>query len=134
MRKETIIDLAINDNNIYTHEKSQYNIEWADNLRMLSEWGILVDSNKRIEEQKRNIKIGKLTVSDELVWVHDPYSIAFEIIKGNLSDNNQFELQDRYGCVLDDNSEYKGEGDYNIIGNFPKNSGIPNKLTIEFIG
>jgi len=78
--------------------------------------------------------IGKLTVSDGLVWVHDIDSITFDIIKGNLSDNNEFELRDRFGCVLDNNSEYKGQGDYNIIGNFPKNSGIPNKLTIEFIG
>ena len=50
MEKETIIDLVINDNNIYTHEKAQYNIEWADNLKMLGEWGRLVDSNKRIED------------------------------------------------------------------------------------
>ena len=50
MRKETIIDLAINENNIYTHEKAQYNIEWSANLRMLAEWGRMVDSNKKIEE------------------------------------------------------------------------------------
>ena len=50
MTKETIIDLAINENNIYTHAKPRHNIEWADNLRMLGEWGKMVDSNKRIKE------------------------------------------------------------------------------------
>lgn len=50
MRNEMIIDLAINEHNIYTHAKPRHNIEWADNLRMLSEWGRLVDSSKRIKE------------------------------------------------------------------------------------
>ena len=50
MRNEMIIDLAINEHNIYTHAKPRHNIECADNLRMLSEWGRLVDSSKRIKE------------------------------------------------------------------------------------
>ena len=50
MRNEIIIDLAINENNIYTHTKPRHNIEWADNLRMLGEWGRMVDSSKKIKE------------------------------------------------------------------------------------
>ena len=36
MRNEMIIDLAINEHNIYTHAKPRHNIEWADNLRTVS--------------------------------------------------------------------------------------------------
>ena len=38
-KQDLIIDLVLNDHNIYTLKNNEYDQEWNLNMKMLSDWG-----------------------------------------------------------------------------------------------